>query len=109
MVCRVWQGWTSKANADAYESYLLRELFPRVERELESHGYRGFQVLRREDASEVKFETMLWFDSIQSVESFAGKNYETPVISEKAQRLLSHYADSCEHYEVSDFRWPAGA
>ena len=106
MICRTWQGWTTKTNADAYESYLLRELLPHVERELSSRGFRGFQVMRREDGKEVKFETMLWFDSIESVQSFAGKNYETPVISEKAQKLLTRYADRCEHYDVSGFRWP---
>lgn len=106
MICRVWQGWTSDENAKAYNSHLTEELFPRVERELASRGYRGFQVLRMERGSEVEFMTMLWFDSIESVKGFAGKDYETPVISDKAKKLLAHYADRCEHYEVSGSRWP---
>lgn len=104
MICRVWHGWTSQENAAAYNSYLTKELLPRVERELTSRGYRGFQVLRRERGSEVEFMTMLWFDSIESVKGFAGEDYETPVISERAKKLLAHYADRCEHYEASGFR-----
>lgn len=105
MICRVWRGWTSQENAAAYNSYLTQELLPRVERELAARGYRGFQVLRLDRGSEVEFMTMLWFDSIESVKGFAGEDYETPVISERAKKLLAHYADRCEHYEVSGFRW----
>lgn len=107
MICRVWHGWTSRANASAYDSYLRVELLPRVERELASRGYRGFQVLRHDGGDEVEFVTMLWFDSIESVKSFAGKDYDTPVISQKARGLLAHYAERSEHYEVSGFCWPS--
>jgi hypothetical protein len=107
MICRMWRGWTSSVNADAYDSYLQNELFPRVERELTRRGYRGFHLLRLDRGDEVEFVTMLWFDSIESVQSFSGTNYETPVISEKANRLLAHYADRCEHYDLSGFRWPS--
>jgi len=45
--------------------------------------------------------TMLWFDSIESVRSFAGENYETPIISEKARSLLTRFADRADHYQLS--------
>lgn len=106
MICRVWHGWTARANAAAYDSYLNHELLPRVERELASRGYRGFQVLRHDGDDEVEFVTMLWFDSIESVKAFAGKDYETPVISERALGLLAHYDTRVEHYEVAGFRRP---
>lgn len=106
MVCRMWHGWTSGANAEAYDSYLKHELFPRVKSELERRGYRGFQVLRINRGEEVEFVTMLWFGSLDAVQSFAGADYQVPVISEKALELLSHYDNRCEHYEVSGFEWP---
>lgn len=103
MICRMWHGWALTANADAYDSYLKNELFPRVKHELGPHGYRGFHLLRREEGNEVEFVTMLWFDSLDAVRGFAGPNYETPVISEKAHKLLSHYAQRCEHYDLGGF------
>ena len=106
MICRMWHGWTAAANADAYDNYLNSELFPRLERELTHHGYRGFQVLRVAKGTEVEFVTLLWFESLQAVRSFGGEHYEKPVISAKAQALLSRYAERVEHYEVSGFRWP---
>jgi hypothetical protein len=101
MVCRVWRGWTSVDHAQSYDVYLQKELFPRLGRELRSHGYRGYQLLRLSRGEEVEFMTMLWFDSIENVRSFAGENYEIPVISEKARSLLTHFADHADHYELS--------
>jgi len=102
----MWHGWTRNANADGYDAYLKGELFPRLERELTEHGYLGFQVLRLAKESEVEFITLVWFDSVEAVRSFAGENYEKPVITEKARSLLSRYAERVEHYELSSFRWP---
>ena len=101
MVCRVWHGWTTVGHAQRYDDYLQNELLPRLDRELRSHGYRGYQVLRLSRGEEVEFMTMLWFDSIENVRAFAGENYETPVISEKARSLLTRFADRADHYQLS--------
>jgi hypothetical protein len=100
MVCRVWHGWTSGSHAQLYDDYLQNELFPRVDGELRPHGYLGYQLLRRSQGQEVEFMTMLWFDSMESVRSFAGEDYEKPVISEKARSLLTRFADHADHYQL---------
>ena len=100
MICRTWRGWTSKPHADGYEAYLREELFPRLRRELRERGYRGFHILRREIADEVEFLTLVWFDSLDAVRAFAGEQYEVPVISPKAARLLARYDGQCRHYEL---------
>ncbi len=106
MICRMWRGWTASANADAYEGYLKDELVPRLEVDLTNQGYRGCHLLRLETGAETEFVTLVWFESLQSVQSFAGTNHEIPVISEKAQRWLLRHAERCEHYELSSFHWP---
>lgn len=106
MICRLWHGWTAQSNADKYDSYLKNELFPQVKRELGDRGYRGYHVLRIDRGAEVEFMTMVWFESMEAVEVFAGANCETPVISDKARGLLSHFENRCEHYELSGFEWP---
>jgi heme-degrading monooxygenase HmoA len=103
MVCRVWQGWTKRENAPIYDHYLQKELFPHLAEELKKRGFRGYQLLRRDREDETEFMTMLYFESLEQVRSFAGESYETPVISAKAHALLSHYAERAEHYEVSGF------
>jgi heme-degrading monooxygenase HmoA len=101
MICRMWRGWTTVEKASRYDAYLRNDLFPRVERELSARGYLGFHLLRLTREDEVEFVTMLWFESMQAVKGFAGEDYETAVISEKARLLLSRYADRVDHYELS--------
>jgi heme-degrading monooxygenase HmoA len=75
VITRLWRGWTSRANADAYEQFLLSELFPSM------RGIPGFlnaDVLRCDDRSEVAFVTLTRFDSLDAIRAFAGENYETP-------------------------------
>ena len=106
MICRMWRGWTKPENADKYDSYLKYELFPHLRKDLTKHGYRGFNVLRLNRGYEEEFVTMVWFESLEAVKSFAGESYEVPVISEKAHRLLTHYSDRCDHFNLSGFQWP---
>jgi len=101
LICRIWRGWTTPENSEAYDHYLKAELFPQVERELSSRGFRGFHLLRRAGTAETEFVTMLWFDSLAAVQSFAGTDYEVPVISQKAHSLLSRFAERAEHFELS--------
>lgn len=74
MITRLWRGWTTPDNADAYERFLLRELLPSMR---EIPGFRGADVLRRSEDDEVAFVTLTRFDSLAAVHSFAGDDYET--------------------------------
>jgi hypothetical protein len=105
MICRMWHGWTTASQADAYDNYLRNDLFPRLQRELGDAGYRGFHVLRLDRESEVEFVTLVWFDSLDAVRSFAGESYAAPVISAKARALLTHYDERVEHFELSASNW----
>ncbi len=98
MICRLWHGWTARASADDYARYLREELYPRLEG---AAGYRGHHVLRRADGEEVEFVTLTWFDSLDAVRSFAGDEYELPVITERAQALLARYDDRAVHYDLA--------
>ena len=69
-ITRMWRGWTSAENADAYERFLLDELFPSMRG---IAGFRGADVLRRRDGDEVAFVTLTRFDSLDAVRAFAGE------------------------------------
>ena len=99
MISRIWHGWTEPANADAYEALLKSEIFVGIQnRQIE--GYRGIQLLRRNLADEVEFVTIMWFDSIEAVRTFAGPDYEVAVVPPKARALLSRFDARSQHYEV---------
>ena len=99
MIGRIWHGWTTPENADAYERLLLEEIFPAI-REKGGAGYRGIQLLRRDLESEIEFKTLIWFDSLAAVRGFAGEDIERAYVPEKARAVLSRFDDRARHYEV---------
>ena len=99
MIGRVWHGWTTPENADVYESLLKNEIFTGISNRKIS-GYRGIHLLRRNLGKEIEFITIMWFDSIDAVRSFAGEDYETAVVPSKARALLSRFDETSQHYEV---------
>jgi heme-degrading monooxygenase HmoA len=99
MISRVWHGWTTPANADAYEALLKSEIFTGIQNR-HIAGFRGIHLFRRSLDAEVEFVTVMWFDSLEAVRAFAGKDYEVAVVPSKARILLSRFDARSQHYEV---------
>jgi heme-degrading monooxygenase HmoA len=99
VIARLWHGWTSPANADAYERLLLEEIFTGI-RGRQIAGFQGIELFRRPVGAEVEFVTLMKFASLEAVRSFAGADYEAAVVPEKARRLLARFDARSAHYEV---------
>jgi hypothetical protein len=99
MISRLWHGYTTPANADAYESLLKAEIFTGIQNR-QIVGYKGIQLFRRSLSAEVEFITVMWFDSLDAVRVFAGDEYEVAVVPPKAKTLLSRFDERSQHYEV---------
>jgi antibiotic biosynthesis monooxygenase (ABM) superfamily enzyme len=100
VITRLWRGWTAPENADAYESFLLTDLFPSMRA---IPGFRDADVLRRSDGNEVAFVTLTRFDSLEAIRAFAGHDCDTPVLEPRALELLSRYDEKAQHYETNSF------
>jgi hypothetical protein len=101
MISRIWRGWTTPQNADAYEALLKAEIFTGiVERGIT--GFQGIDLLRREADDTVEFVTIMWFDSILALRTFAGEDYELAVVPSKARQLLIRFDQRSAHYEVRE-------
>ena len=86
-IIRTWKGWTTLENAPIYVDMLINEVFPAVKRK----GVDGLEKISISTSSkkdEVEFFLILQFDSLDSVKTFAGENYELAYIPENAQRVL---------------------
>lgn len=99
MIARIWHGYTSIENADVYENLLKEEIFPEIEEKI-IRGYKGAQLLRREQEKEVEFTTIIWFENIESVKSFVGENYDSVYVPEKAREILSRFDQKAVHHEL---------
>jgi antibiotic biosynthesis monooxygenase (ABM) superfamily enzyme len=100
MITRLWRGWTATENADAYEGFLLGELFPLM-RDID--GFQGADVLRRAGEDEVAFVTLTRFASLDAVRAFAGDDPEVPVLEPQALALLSRYDARAQHFDTTSF------
>ena len=103
MICRIWHGWTSPADADAYERLLRSEIFQGIAAR-DIPGYQGIELLRRPVADTVEFVTLMWFASIDAVRVFAGADYEVAVVPAAARALLQRFDARSAHYEVRQAR-----
>lgn len=104
MISRIWHGWTTPENAEAYESLLKSEIFLGIENR-QIAGYKGIHLFRRDTGDEVEFITIMWFDSLEAVRNFSGEDYEAAVVPPKARALLSRFDTRSQHYEVRVENW----
>lgn len=99
MIIRIWHGYTTRENADAYEALLKEEVFKGIA-EKEIKGYKGIQLLKRELEEEYEFITIMQFENIDSVKAFMGEKYETAYVPAEAQKILTRYDKISSHYEM---------
>jgi hypothetical protein len=99
MITRIWHGWTTPANAPAYEKLLLNEIFTGIAARRIA-GYRGISLCKRDAGAEVEFVTIMWFDSFDAVRAFAGEDYPAAVVPAKARAVLSRFDVVSAHYET---------
>jgi heme-degrading monooxygenase HmoA len=99
MIFRIWRGWASLADAEAYERLVDEEIVPGIiARDLP--GLRRIEILRRphEDAGEVEFVTIMVFDDQPAVDAFTGGT--TAYVPAAARRLLRRFDEDSQHYEL---------
>ena len=99
MISRVWRGWTSRENGDAYEQLLREEILPGIAAG-QVAGYKGAHLLRRDLDDEVEFVTIMWFESLDIVRAFAGDEHEIAVVPPRARELLARFDKRSTHYET---------
>ena len=101
MISRIWYGWTTTQNADAYEKLLKTEIFPEIVAK-KIPGLRRIELGRWPNGAEVEFVTTMWFDSLDAVKAFAGPRFEAAVVPPAARALLAGFSETVEHYEVRE-------
>ena len=97
MIARIWHGWTTLKNADAYETLLRTKILPGIR---QTHDCKGIYLFRRPDGDEVEFITLLFFDSLETIRKFAGEDYEVAVVPPDALKLLARFDARSQHYET---------
>ena len=102
MICRLWRGWATTQNADAYERIVREQVIPGIEAR-RIPGFCSIDLVRRE-REHVEFMTLMWFDSLDAVKAFMGDDYEAAHVPAEAQAVLADFDKRAAHYQVLDRR-----
>jgi heme-degrading monooxygenase HmoA len=93
----MWRGWTRREDADAYVDYLRRTGIPGYRA---TAGNSGAWILRRDEDERTEFVTLSFWDSLEAVAGFAGKDVEAAVFYPEDERFLVDRELSVSHYDV---------
>lgn len=109
MIARIWHGYTTAADADAYEEILFDRVIPGIEA-MDIPGFRGIEVLRRPLAhpatpdprphDEVEFVTIMHFETLDDVRAFVGEDWEAAHVPDEARAVLKRCDARSAHYDV---------
>ena len=99
MIARIWHGYTTLQNGDAYFKVLTTEVIPGIAA-MKLKGYRSIQVLRRKLADEEEFITIMMFDSLENIKAFTGEDYEVCHVPPQARAVLKRFDARSQHYDL---------
>jgi hypothetical protein len=102
-VCRLWCGWTTPEDADAYERIVRGEVIPDIEAR-KIPGFRHIDLMKRNCGAEVEFQTLMWFESLDSIKTFMGEDYSVSHVPAQARAVLSRFDERAAHFDVLDRR-----
>ncbi len=108
MIMRLWSGWTSEENADAYHRLLIGTIAPAIAgRRLD--GLADFTIWRRAESEdgtsredEIEFLTCMTFSGWDAVAAFTGGDPHRSVVPAEARALLSRFDEHSRHYELGE-------
>ncbi len=101
MISRIWHGYTTRDNADEYETLLKQEVFTGIgERHIP--GVQEIQLIGRKLEEEAEFVTLMWVGTLVAVRLFAGEEYALAVVQPRARPLLKRFDERSQHNGVRE-------
>lgn len=103
MICRLWRGWATHEKADAYDKVVREQVIPGIEAR-KIPGFLHIDLMKRDLGSEIEFQTLMWFESLDSIIAFMGEDYSLSHVPANARAVLSRFDERAAHFEVIEQR-----
>ena len=97
MISRHWKGIAKPGEADNYIEHLRSDTFPKLSK---INGFIRASILRRTVEQGTEFLIITVWESIESIEHFAGAKADVAVVPEVVQAMMVEYDKIVSHYEV---------
>lgn len=102
-IARIWRGRTTAAKADSYADYLYEAgVKPLLEKAL------GAQMFREDREGESEFVTISYWESVEAMSRFAGKDPRRVHHLERDAEFLIELPESVQVLEIALHQPPAG-
>lgn len=99
MIARIWHGVTELEKADEYLEFTRARAIPDYR---SVSGNLGAYVLRRLEGDRAHFLTLSFWDSMSSIEGFAGDPIEAAKYYPEDLDFLLEFEPTVAHYEAFD-------
>lgn len=99
MIARSWRGMTAADKADEYLAY-LRETGLKDYRS--TPGNRGVLVMQRAVGDRCEIVLLSFWDSMEAVQAFAGKDPDVAKYYPEDERFLLEMQPFVRHYDLAD-------
>jgi len=96
MIARIWHGITPASKADEYVEFLQKS---GVRDYQATEGNRGVHLLRRIEGDQSHFLILTFWDSVESIQRFAGEDYEKARYYPGDEEYLLEFEETVTHYE----------
>ncbi|HET9055970.1 MAG TPA: antibiotic biosynthesis monooxygenase [Chitinophagaceae bacterium] len=100
MIVRTWHGRTKTADAVIYRNYVeatgIKEL-------TSTKGNLGAQIWQQPEGDITHIMVISWWDHVESIKAFAGKNITTARYYEEDEKYLMEKEPYVQHYECFDY------
>jgi heme-degrading monooxygenase HmoA len=97
VIARVWTARASKENLQRYLTHFREHVLP----ELKScAGFASAQLLTCEDPANHEIVVTTFWESMQSIDAFAGPDREAAVVAPQAAAVLSSFDQRVRHYRI---------
>jgi heme-degrading monooxygenase HmoA len=98
MIARVWTAHAAKNNLRAYTTHFSDHVLPELKK---CAGFVSAQLFTREEtAGNCEIVVTTFWNSMQSIDAFAGADREAAVVAPQAAALLTSFDHRVRHYEV---------
>lgn len=97
MIARIWHGRTTIERAEEYLQYLNETGIPDYR---ETPGNSGAYVLRRIEGDIAHFQTVSFWESIESIKQFDGEDCERARYYPRDEEFLLELEPKVKHFEL---------
>ncbi|XWN37539.1 MAG: hypothetical protein ROO71_01175 [Balneola sp.] len=97
MIARIWKGRTKPEHSEEYTTFMKERAIPDYQ---STEGFVKLTFLRRKDEHYAYFDLITFWESMEAIVKFAGKDAEIAKYYPEDTKYLIDFPEKVKHYEV---------